>query len=87
MYMYPYWTMYPLGWDYPAACASVGGGIGGWSLGVGISGGNWGNCGGGVCGGGTLSMGSAGSGGACGSGGCSGSGGGRGRACGEGCGC
>jgi hypothetical protein len=39
MYMYPYWTMFPLGWGvYPAACASGIAGFGGWGPGVGACG-------------------------------------------------
>lgn len=39
MYMYPYWTMFPLGWGvYPAACASGLAGIGGWGPGLGACG-------------------------------------------------
>lgn len=32
--MYPYWIMYPSGWDYPAACASGKPGRGGWAASV-----------------------------------------------------
>jgi hypothetical protein len=32
--MYPYWTQFPLGWNYPAACASGKTGRGGWAASI-----------------------------------------------------
>ena len=32
--MYPYWLMYPHGWNFPAACASGAAGKGGWAASV-----------------------------------------------------
>jgi len=34
MVLYPYWTVYPKGWDYPAACASGKSGQGGWAASI-----------------------------------------------------
>ena len=34
MYTYPYWLMFPDGWDFPAACASGSNGSGGWAASV-----------------------------------------------------
>jgi hypothetical protein len=80
MIMYPYWTMYPLGWTatFPAACASGGANFG-WGRGVDISSAN---CGNGLCAGGSAQPGACGSssggdsggGSSCGGGGCGGSG-------------
>jgi hypothetical protein len=89
MHMYPYWTVFPYGWDYPGACASIGY-AGGW--GPGVCGSNeFANaegaaCGSGQCGGGQSAC--AGGGGNCGAGNCtSGGGGSASGGCGGGGGC
>jgi hypothetical protein len=85
MHMYPYWTNYPYGWDYPGACASFGE-VGGWGPGVcgtdQVANSETAACGSSQCGGG-MSACSSSAGGNCGSGNCA-SGGGGGGGCGGG---
>ena len=40
MSIYPYWLMYPEGWNYPAACATGSASKGGWSASVDLQSGN-----------------------------------------------